>query len=122
MAMSGTLDTYLETVYTLSEESGFVRTTDISNHLNISKASVNRAVKTLKEHGYVEHEAYGDVFLTEAGRNKGREIFKRHHIIKKFLVCVLHISMEQADKEAMLIEHGIGDRTVYRMSEFMANV
>ena len=35
MAMSGTLDTYLETVYTLSEESGFVRTTDISNHLNM---------------------------------------------------------------------------------------
>ncbi|MBQ7574714.1 MAG: metal-dependent transcriptional regulator [Clostridia bacterium] len=119
MTISNTMDTYLETIYILSEEKPFVRTTDISNYLNISKPSVNRAINTLKENGYVTHENYGDIFLTDAGRKIGYEVFKRHHIIKKFLVCVLHIPMEQADKEAISIEHGIGDNTVYKMSQYL---
>ncbi len=119
--ISKTLESYLEAVYILSENDPCVRITDISLYLGISKPSVNRAVNTLKSMGYVIHEPYSDIMLTSKGKEVGAAVFKRHHVIKKFLVSVLHIPMEQADKEAEKIERGVGQYTVDKMSEFMKN-
>ena len=59
---------YLEAIVMLggtTEKS--VRSVDIANQMNVSKASVNKAIGLLKEKGLAEQPYYGDVTLTEEG-------------------------------------------------------
>lgn len=119
--ISEALEDYLEAIYLFSRKKSSVRITDIAIHLGISKPSVNRAVNTLKKQGYVSHEPYGDVILTEKGRALGYDLYDRHRMIKKFLINVLHLSVDEAEKEACQIEHNISQSTVDKMVRFMEN-
>lgn len=113
---------YLETVLMLTDEGdGNVRPTDIAKRLNVSKASVNQAIKALKEAGLVTNERYGPVVLTELGRFEARRIHFLHHLIKAFMIETLNIKEEIAETEACQIEHVIGNETVKAIVNFMKN-
>lgn len=74
---------YLETILLL-EKNGKVRSVDIAKSLNVSKPSVNKAMNVLKEMGFVTQETYGEVHLTEAGRQKASDVYNRHEILCDF--------------------------------------
>ena len=116
ICISSALEDYLESIYEISKQKTSVRITDIALALKISKPSVNRAVNTLKKQGLVSHEPYGDIILTEKGFELGEAVYHRHTMIKKFLVNVLHIPEDDAEKEACQIEHNISQNTVEKMS------
>lgn len=121
VSISNALKDYLEAIYNISQNKTNVRTTDIALYLGISKPSVNRAVNSLKQHGLVSHKPYGDIVLTERGIQIGETVCLRHKMIKKFLVNVLHIPEEEAEKEACQIEHNISQNTIDKMKNFMEN-
>ena len=58
---------YLESILMLKERKGFVRSIDIANELDYTKASVSIAMKKLRENGYIEVDAEGFITLTPAG-------------------------------------------------------
>lgn len=119
LILTGALKEYLEAIYTLSRQQASVRTTDIALKLGISKPSVHRAVNSLKNAGLVFHKPYGDIVLTPSGMLYGKQVYSRHTQIKRFLISVLNISGEDADKEALLIEHNLSQNTVDRMVSYM---
>ena len=45
---------YLETILLLYRKQGYVRSTDVANAMNYTKASISRAVKILKEEDYIK--------------------------------------------------------------------
>ena len=49
MVVSESVEDYLEAILVLQEKNGYVRSVDIANHLELSKASVSIAMKNLKE-------------------------------------------------------------------------
>ena len=55
---------YLEAILELSENSSNVKSVDVAKKLDVSRASVNRAVNVLKEQGYITQERYSDIYLT----------------------------------------------------------
>ncbi len=117
--ISEALEDYLEAIYSFSKKNSSVRITDIALCMGISKPSVNRAVNTLKKRGLVTHEPYGDVILTEKGLALGSSLYNRRNMIKKFLVSVLSLTHDDAEKEACQIEHNISDSTLDKMASFM---
>lgn len=117
--ISEALEDYLEAIYVFSTKKSSVRITDISLYLGISKPSVNRAVNTLKNQGLVTHKPYSDITLTEKGRELGRKLNSRRKMIAKFLISVLNVPRDDAEKEACLIEHSISASTVNKMISFM---
>ena len=119
--ISKALEDYLEAIYALAQKHGTVRITDIALYLGISKPSVNRAVNSLKSRGYVSHEPYGDIHLTEKGIAAGNSLMGRHNVIKRFLTDVLGLSAEDAEREACHMAHIISPKTVDKMTEFMGN-
>lgn len=120
--MSATLEEYLKTIYILISKTSFARVTDIANELSCSKPSVNRAVKILKEEGLVKYESYGDILLTNSGIKKAKAIVKRHEILKAFLVQVLDVKEEIADKEANTMKYAISEDTINKFEEYIKTI
>ena len=63
-ALSRAGEDYLEAIYRLAcagspEAERSVRSVDVADQLGVSKASVNKALSTLKEAGMVEQSRYG---------------------------------------------------------------
>ena len=101
---------YLEAIIMLggtNEQS--VRSVDIAKQMDVSKASVNKAIGLLKEKGLVDQPYYGDVTLTDAGFAYGEKVYKRHRYLTIFLSKALGIPDDIAEDEACLMEHAISD-------------
>ncbi|MDD7369615.1 MAG: metal-dependent transcriptional regulator [Berryella intestinalis] len=110
--MSKSHEDYLEAIVMLGgTDEVSVRSVDIAKKLEVSKASVNKAVSLLKEKGLADQPYYGDVTLTHEGYEYGRSVLERHHLLFAFLTQVLGIDDERADAEACLMEHAISDES-----------
>ena len=96
--LSSSIEDYLEAILLLSEKDDAVRVTDIAEKLDIAKPSVTAAVNTLKEKGLVVQERYGKVFLTPEGRAYALKVKRRHKALRNFLVHVLGVSEQTAEK------------------------
>jgi len=110
---------YLEAVYQLDPLAGPVRSVDLANKLNVSKASVNKAVSNLKAAGYVTQPHYGDITLTFEGKKYAQAILDRHHVLYHFLLDVLGVEPEVAAKEACEMEHAISDDTLAKLYAYL---
>lgn len=105
---------YIEAIVELeeSQERAEIRSVDIANLLDVSKASVNKALQNLREAGYIDQERYGRITLTEEGRAYGAKIWERHQMLRGFLADDLGVDPETADKEACMMEHAISEQTM----------
>ncbi len=122
LRMTQANEDYLEAIYELAGSVDTpVRSIDLANKLDVSKASVNKAVSILRDHGYVEQEPYGDIYLTKKGMDYGRSVFKRHKLLFHFLMDVLGVEPTIAAEEACKMEHAISDDTLTRWINYMEN-
>ena len=83
--MTSSLEDYLEAVFIISKQKENVRITDIAEFLGVSKPSVNRAINTLTQNGYLEHVTYGYILITPQGESYAANVLRRHKLIKHFL-------------------------------------
>ncbi|AVQ45719.1 metal-dependent transcriptional regulator [Clostridium botulinum] len=114
------MENYLEAIYELSKESNGVKMTRIAEKLGVTKASTNSAMVTLAEKGLITNEKYKKIFLTPLGLKIARFTYKKHHIIKDFLIEILNIDSSIADEDACAIEHVISSDSVYAMQKFLS--
>lgn len=117
--MTSSLEDYLEAVFVLSKKTESVRLTDIAEFLNVSKPSVNRAVNTLMQNGFLEHKVYGDVSITPAGESYAASVLRRHRIIKKFLTDQLGVDEKTAETDACQMEHVMSPTTIDKLYEYL---
>lgn len=113
---------YLECLVRIEQEEGAedgVRSVDVAKRLNVSKASVNKAVAALKTQGLVDQSHYGKVILTDQGREVGTAVWYRHRLIRTFLVRELGVEFERADSEACMMEHALSEDTMSRWLAYL---
>jgi DtxR family Mn-dependent transcriptional regulator len=106
------LEMYLETIGLLREKSKVARVTDIARELRVSKPSVHAALHELERRGLIEHEHYGEVYLSPAGKAAAAEIRRRHGLLTEFLRDVVGVSPEIAEQDACRIEHYLSAETL----------
>ncbi len=117
MNLGESLEDYLECLLIL-EKRGKIRSVEVAKMMNVTKPSVNNAMKVLKEKGYVIQESYKDIQLTEKGRQLAKAVFERHQILTAFLKDVLLVKEETAEDDACKIEHVISEETFDKLSLF----
>lgn len=117
--ISTALEDYLEAIYILSLKNPAVRITDVANHLNISKPSANRAVNSLKHQGFVTHEPYGDIFLTELGTSHAKLMHDRYILLKSFFTNVLGTDEDEAERISCMMEHSVSDDTLEKINKLV---
>ena len=109
---------YLERILQLQETKEKVISLDIANSMNYSKASVSRAMKNLREDGYILMDGSGVITLTDKGYDIASRIYERHKTIAKVLM-MLGVSEENAYKDACKIEHDISEETYSAVKKHM---
>ena len=118
MALHESAEMYLETIYRLSMEQHCVRSIDVAESLNYSRASVSRAVGLLKKDGYLEMDEDGFLNLTELGKSTAEKIYERHMILTAALKA-LGVDEESATEDACRIEHVISDKSLAAIKAHM---
>ena len=119
MALTKSREDYLEAICEICEEEKVARVTDLASHMDVSLASVNYALKALGEAGLVKHEKYGYIELTEKGNEIGQAIYSKHKLIRSFLINVLNVDKNVADKDACGIEHVVSEETCNKMDSYL---
>ena len=118
LALSPSLENYLEAILLLIREQAVARSKDIATRLKVTRASVTGALRALGERGLVNYEPYGFVTLTEIGEKAASRVLRRHEALRDFFVNVLAIDKEEADEVACRMEHGISKHVVDRLIDF----
>lgn len=119
MVLSPALEDYLEVILELNETEDSIRVTDVADKLNVAKSTVSQTINKLKNLGLVVQETYGPINLTPAGREYAAKVRKRHRLLKKFLVEVLKVDYQIAEKDACLMEHVLSPQTMEKLAEFI---
>ncbi len=119
ITLTPAMQDYLETILALSESEAAIRVTDIAAKLSIAKASVNQAIKGLKELGLVVQERYGPVELTCQGKDYAMKVRQYHRTLCLFLVEVLEVDRKTAEKDACLMEHVVSPQTMGKLIEYL---
>ena len=101
---------YLETIYVLRKDKGFVRAIDVGAELGYSKPSVSRAMGILRDGGYINIGQDGGITLTEAGLEVAERTYERHTVLSE-LFMKLGVDEETATNDACKIEHVISSTT-----------
>ena len=109
-------ENYLEAIYVLKREKGFVRSIDVANHLGFSKPSVSVAVANLKKALLIEVDEAGGLHLNDAGRAMAEEVCEKHDLLTKYLVA-LGVDEETAAEDACRIEHVISSLSFEKIKE-----
>ena len=117
--VSASQEDYLEVIYDLSHGTEPVRSIDIANLLGVSRASVNKRLSLLKDSGFIEHEPYGLVRLTDRGSAVAKNVRERHNTLYKFLTDILGVPEETADREACEMEHAISQDTADKLYAYL---
>ena len=109
---------YLKVIWSAGEWSDApVTTTLLARRLGVSPSTVSETVRRLTDQGLVEHEPYGAVALTAAGRASAVAMVRRHRLIETFLVERLGYSWDEVHDEAEVLEHAVSGLMVERMDD-----
>ncbi len=112
-------ENYLETIWMLKEKTGSVRSIDVARKLNFSKPSVSRAMGILRESGYITMEPSGEIRLTDSGKMKAGEIYRRHRLLTLFFKEVAGVPDAMAEENACRMEHILDQEVVDGIHRFM---
>lgn len=118
MKVQESMENYLETIYMLEKQTGYVRSIDIATSLGFSKPSISNAMKKLKADGYIEMEDRGCIKLTEKGTALAEGTYERHCVISEILMR-FGVSKETALEDACRVEHVISEETFASMKKFL---
>lgn len=113
--LSHSLEDYLEAIFLIYKKKKVVRVKDLVLRQNVKNASVIKAVKKLEQKGFINHEHYGYIELTQSGKKKAAGIYEKHKALFTFLTEVLDLDEETAETDACRMEHYISKETLKRL-------
>jgi len=110
--VTAVVEEYLEVIYKLQEKDGVARTSDIVKSLKVAFGTVTNTVERLEKEGYVTHEPYKGVKLTEKGLKIALQVVRRHRLAERLLTDILKVEWDKAHDAACKLEHGITDEII----------
>lgn len=120
MAASAAMQEYLAEAYRLAyyqQDNPYISTSALAQVLHVSAPAVTRMVQRLRDAGYLEHEPYRGIRLTEAGEQEALLNIRRHRLVERFLVDVMGFGWHDVHGSADELGAVASDDLVARMEE-----
>ena len=109
---------FLEALLMLEQSKQPLETTRVAKMLGISKPAVHQMGHELIDLGLITRVDYGDMTLTDRGREVAEKTLEKHHLLEKFLLK-LGVSEEIAKQDCCEIEHVLSEETIQKIREFV---
>lgn len=117
MTVSPTMQRYAAEIYRLQQDHDQVPVSMLNEHVGASAQAISQMVRRLSKHGFLVHEPYRGVRLTESGQRIAMPALRRHRLTEVFLVRVMQYDWASAHELADTFERGINDELEDRMDE-----
>lgn len=121
MTVSPAMRRYAAEIYRLQEENEQVPLSLLSLHVEASAQAISTMVKRLNKSGYLVHEPYRGVRLTESGEKIAMPSLRRHRLTEVFLVKVMKYDWASAHTLSDVFERGVNDEIEDRMDELASH-
>lgn len=108
---------YLEAILRLSAKTNDVHSVDVARELGVSKPAVTKAMRILKQKGYIEITV-NHIHLTESGEKYARSVYEKHRLLTEFLVK-LGVDAAIAETDACRMEHLVSPQTFEAIKAFV---
>ncbi len=122
LALSESLEDYLETILELQTNNTVARSKDIAEKLDIKRGSVTGMLKKLAAQELINYEPYGYVTLTSKGEKIAKEIENRHIVLKDFLFRIIGVDEDTADQTACRMEHAMNAATFKKFKAYINTI
>jgi DtxR family transcriptional regulator, Mn-dependent transcriptional regulator len=119
MSQSESREMYLKSIYELKNAEEPVAISSIALRMGVSTVSASEMIKHLAEQGFVDHQPYKGVSLTEAGCKRAVNVVRRQRLWARFLADHLGIPWERIYDFACRLEHATDDTVTEAMAEFL---
>lgn len=117
--LSASLEDYLQVIFHLEELHRVARAKEIAEQMNVQRASVTGALRTLASRGLIHYSPYNHITLTVEGRHIAQDIVRRHNTLWEFFTTTLQLDPQQSEANACRIEHAIDAVAVDRLVHFL---
>jgi DtxR family Mn-dependent transcriptional regulator len=107
----------LKAILELDENGEAVIAARLAEFLKISSAAVSMSLKRLHRKGMVRVSSKHSIQLTPSGVRAATALVRRHRLIERLLVDVLHMPWEKVHEEAEKLEHAISPELESRLLE-----
>lgn len=108
---------YLKAIIEAESEGHAVVPVLLSHWLSVSPPAVTKAVRRLREDGFIEDAPNGTLHLTAAGRQVAHRTAFRHHLVERMLSEIFGMEWHQIHVEAERLEHVISSEFEAKLIE-----
>ena len=116
LALTSSIEDYLEAVFMLQKQKGYVRCVDVAEQLGVKKPSVSRAVKELSKSGHLVKNDDGALSLTEQGLQRAEQIYEKHRFFTERLIAA-GVDPQIAEQDACSIEHAVSAESFQKLKK-----
>ena len=120
--LTPSIQDYLKALLILSKSGVPVHSAEVAALVGVSRASVSKAMDTLKDAGFITKEKYGTISLTEQGEQAAGIVKKRNEMLAAFLTDVLGVNPGMAKADACRMEHTISAETACKLEKYLREV
>ena len=114
--LSSVAQDYLKVVWNAQEWSSDPLTVkQLAGRLGVTAGTVSEGVRKLAEAGLIDHARYGQIALTERGRDAALAVVRRHRLIETLLVETFGYGWDEVHEEAEILEHAISEAFLERI-------
>lgn len=110
---------YLEVIYYLAARREPIIAARLADWMHVQPPTVTAILKRMVEKGYISRDEKGAISLSDEGFRLGEEMVRRHRLIERFLVDVMHIPWHAIHDEAVRFEHALTPLMLSRIEELV---
>ena len=112
------MEDHIEIIYSLIEQKGYARVSDIAEALSVLPSSVTKMVQKLDKDGYLIYERYRGLVLTPKGQKLGKRLLERHGLLEEFL-RLIGVDEERIYVDVEGIEHHLSWNSIDRIADLV---
>lgn len=117
MTTSYAMRRYAAEIYRLQQDNERVSLSLLSSQVEASAQAISTMIKRLGQGGFLVHEPYRGVRLTEDGEKIAMPALRRHRLTEVFLVKVMKYDWASAHELSDVFERGINEEIEDRMDD-----
>lgn len=110
---------YLEVIYYLGSRCEPVIAARLAKWMGVQPPTVTHIVQQVEKKGLIQRDAKGEITLTPDGFVLAEAMVRRHRILERFLVDVMHMPWDQIHEEAVRLEHALSPLMESRIEELV---